>query len=117
MLVVFKQKTAYEMRMSDWSSDVCASDHLGVRRIDAQRGAGAQSPSDQTIIGCGRPRRGHIGRKRDTAVIIVGEQEIGRAACRERVCQYVQISVVAVSLNKKRHNKHHVVLDTRATQQ
>src|SRR3546814_4167122 len=22
----FKQKTAYEMRMSDWSSDVCASD-------------------------------------------------------------------------------------------
>src|SRR3546814_7152120 len=25
----FKQKTAYEMRMSDWSSDVCSSDlHL-----------------------------------------------------------------------------------------
>src|SRR3546814_2403952 len=22
----FKQKTAYEMRMSDWSSDVCSSD-------------------------------------------------------------------------------------------
>src|SRR3546814_15595194 len=36
MLLVFfcKQKTAYEMRMSDWSSDVCSSDliqpHLGV---------------------------------------------------------------------------------------
>src|SRR3546814_143701 len=28
----FKQKTAYEMRMSDWSSDVCASDLLLVRR-------------------------------------------------------------------------------------
>src|SRR3546814_1227623 len=26
----FKQKTAYEMRISDWSSDVCSSD-LGVR--------------------------------------------------------------------------------------
>src|SRR3546814_1050029 len=26
----FKQKTAYEMRMSDWSSDVCSSD-LGER--------------------------------------------------------------------------------------
>src|SRR3546814_12546154 len=26
--------------------------------------------------------------------------EIGRASCRERVCQYVSISVVAVSLNK-----------------
>src|SRR3546814_7080467 len=25
-----KQKTAYEMRMSDWSSDVCSSDLLGV---------------------------------------------------------------------------------------
>src|SRR3546814_4426933 len=25
----FKQKTAYEMRMSDWSSDVCSSDLLG----------------------------------------------------------------------------------------
>src|SRR3546814_12106621 len=24
----FKQKTAYEMRSSDWSSDVCSSDHI-----------------------------------------------------------------------------------------
>src|SRR3546814_5701667 len=27
--VVFKQKTAYEMRISDWSSDVCSSDLNG----------------------------------------------------------------------------------------
>src|SRR3546814_13253507 len=27
--VFFKQKTAYEMRISDWSSDVCSSDLLG----------------------------------------------------------------------------------------
>src|SRR3546814_6820566 len=27
----FKQKTAYEMRISDWSSDVCSSD-LGIER-------------------------------------------------------------------------------------
>src|SRR3546814_13761728 len=26
MLFLFKQKTAYEMRISDWSSDVCSSD-------------------------------------------------------------------------------------------
>src|SRR3546814_6553831 len=26
VLVFFKQKTAYEMRISDWSSDVCSSD-------------------------------------------------------------------------------------------
>src|SRR3546814_7698210 len=28
----FKQKTAYEMRISDWSSDVCSSDLLVLRR-------------------------------------------------------------------------------------
>src|SRR3546814_1896304 len=30
----FKQKTAYEMRISDWSSDVCSSD-LHARRVHA----------------------------------------------------------------------------------
>src|SRR3546814_7052003 len=30
MIFFFKQKTAYEMRISDWSSDVCSSD-LGSR--------------------------------------------------------------------------------------
>src|SRR3546814_8293490 len=31
VIVVFvKQKTSYEMRISDWSSDVCSSDLLGV---------------------------------------------------------------------------------------
>src|SRR3546814_1878892 len=29
VLFFFKQKTAYEMRISDWSSDVCSSDLLG----------------------------------------------------------------------------------------
>src|SRR3546814_19058852 len=28
MFFCFKQKTAYEMRISDWSSDVCSSDLL-----------------------------------------------------------------------------------------
>src|SRR3546814_16899706 len=48
----FKQKTAYEMRISDWSSDVCSSDlilvkhalgdaarHLGLGRLE-RRGGG-----------------------------------------------------------------------------
>src|SRR3546814_5281759 len=30
----FKQKTAYEMRISDWSSDVCSSDLAGFRNAD-----------------------------------------------------------------------------------
>src|SRR3546814_15807020 len=31
VIFFFKQKTAYEMRISDWSSDVCSSDLLAVR--------------------------------------------------------------------------------------
>src|SRR3546814_9255586 len=31
VFVFFKQKTAYEMRISDWSSDVCSSDLRSVR--------------------------------------------------------------------------------------
>src|SRR3546814_2913437 len=33
----FKQKTAYEMRISDWSSDVCSSDLLRIVGIDEPR--------------------------------------------------------------------------------
>src|SRR3546814_3356555 len=39
----FKQKTAYEMRISDWSSDVCSSDlvgHCRNRRVVAHRADG-----------------------------------------------------------------------------
>src|SRR3546814_2484511 len=41
MFFFFKQKTAYEMRISDWSSDVCSSDlkmpDLGVVMIPEGR--------------------------------------------------------------------------------
>src|SRR3546814_11458306 len=33
----FKQKTAYEMRISDWSSDVCSSDLIGSREQRRER--------------------------------------------------------------------------------
>src|SRR3546814_9158755 len=32
----FKQKTAYEMRISDWSSDVCSSDLVGTQRTGGE---------------------------------------------------------------------------------
>src|SRR3546814_17083066 len=38
MFFFFKQKTAYEMRISDWSSDVCSSD-LSARIVPAEGGA------------------------------------------------------------------------------
>src|SRR3546814_4546485 len=43
----FKQKTAYEMRISDWSSDVCSSDLHGRRALKAEI---RQLLSDQTDI-------------------------------------------------------------------
>src|SRR3546814_20191747 len=44
----FKQKTAYEMRISDWSSDVCSSDLLRV----ADREFGADFGFDRGAIAC-----------------------------------------------------------------
>src|SRR3546814_8179340 len=42
----FKQKTAYEMRISDWSSDVCSSDlKLGDRGMMTFRAAGMEARS------------------------------------------------------------------------
>src|SRR3546814_7685804 len=46
----FKQKTAYEMRISDWSSDVCSSDLCaaegGGRRARRRRGAASPDAED-----------------------------------------------------------------------
>src|SRR3546814_7753191 len=43
----FKQKTAYEMRISDWSSDVCSSDLSlvfgGLRKLQAEHSLGSGS--------------------------------------------------------------------------
>src|SRR3546814_5629076 len=59
LIFFFKQKTAYEMRISDWSSDVCSSDLLpcGVagRSIDPGQGAS----------GCGQPPMVHDCRAGD----------------------------------------------------
>src|SRR3546814_2230040 len=41
MFVCVKQKTAYEMRISDWSSDVCSSDLGAIHMSRAARNAGA----------------------------------------------------------------------------
>src|SRR3546814_7615176 len=51
--VFFKQNTAYEMRISDWSADVCSSDLIR-RRLMRQVGPGAGG--DTTLV-ADRPRR------------------------------------------------------------
>src|SRR3546814_3894833 len=57
----FKQKTAYEMRISDWSSDVCSSDlpHEGHRGPARSRDGGAPGGA-----GGRRSRRGDGGQER-----------------------------------------------------
>src|SRR3546814_8189555 len=75
----FKQKTAYEMRISDWSSDVCSSDLKWLCRQPFVR---ARVPA----------RAAHSGRHRESPEVHSGSprtRQIGRASCRERVCQYV----------------------------
>src|SRR3546814_4654411 len=92
----FKQKTAYEMRISDWSSDVCSSDLFAcevtrpddtvtvhqMSSVTPMPNAGSELPED------GKPIPA------DTWVELTfadadGNEQIGRASCRERVCQYV----------------------------
>src|SRR3546814_8820217 len=38
LVFFFKQKTAYEMRISDWSSDVCSSDLAAIVGMDIGKG-------------------------------------------------------------------------------
>src|SRR3546814_17834050 len=112
------------MRISDWSSDVCSSD-LGVDRDPYLLTPGPLTTSletkqamlhdwgsrDQEFIAFNARVRERLvelagGVGRYTTVPIQGSgtfavEEIGRASCWERVCQYVSIWVVAVSLKKK----------------
>src|SRR3546814_3629573 len=94
----FKQKTAYEMRISDWSSDVCSSDLMEAQKIAPALAAGNAvilKPSEVT------PSAGLLlgevalqaGLPPGILNVLTGNGaitgKIGRASCRERVCQYV----------------------------
>src|SRR3546814_3786635 len=95
----FKQKTAYEMRISDWSSDVCSSD-LGEARLEEVEAAKRRElvehhqqalsairvPSSNSIW------RHHVQAFGQAPADLVEDEpnkwlgtadEIGRAACRE----------------------------------
>src|SRR3546814_20477352 len=95
------------MRISDWSSDVCSSDLLAVKAMEeelvlayvdgALAGCLFAAPrGDALYLGKIAVRPGLQGRGLARRLLA----QIGRASCRERVCQYVLISVVAVTLNK-----------------
>src|SRR3546814_1482144 len=112
----FKHKTAYELRISDWSSDVCSSDldarlaplddpfefarmqgvnsfiasSLHVAYAHGKRGSRwADDPAAQDAM----KRKVEANMRMYFAMVekdfLVGPWEIGRASCRERVCQSV----------------------------
>src|SRR3546814_2225973 len=93
----FKPKTAYEMRMSDGSSDVCSSDLVaqvgGVGQVGAAVGARRQLPQKCRFVAAApggiernrfRRQRGQFTH-RDSVCFV---PKIGRASCRESVCKY-----------------------------
>src|SRR3546814_6375033 len=54
MLFFFKQKTAYDMRISDWSSDVCSSDLEVLLSIEQ---AVVEYRGKPGLFGAGAPKR------------------------------------------------------------
>src|SRR3546814_1422382 len=87
----FKQKTAYEMRISDWSSDVCSSDLL-LRPADPRLLGPVAGPRfrDPAVLQAGGTRAPGPGASGEgVRAAHHRRRKIGRASCRERVCQTV----------------------------
>src|SRR3546814_14818439 len=110
----FKHKTAYEMRISDWSSDVCSSD---LPEVSVEEGHDPRLGIRSRRFVEAHARQGHHhghGEGQVAAVVVVQERvtgggvllhvvvhpellhgglqpicQTGRASCRESVCQYV----------------------------
>src|SRR3546814_12000934 len=68
----FKQKTAYEMRISDWSSDVCSSD-LPTDNAAAPRRRRGCPPSQAGSSSCRRDWRGPNRCARDRKSVVSGK--------------------------------------------
>src|SRR3546814_19605686 len=110
----FKQKTAYEMRISDWSSDVCSS-YLAHAIVGSQLWTVRPEPQTtrndevrESVEHCSAETV--LDERRRAVLELLGfspeePTEIGRAAGRGSVCQYGSIWVVAVTLRKIRHKR------------
>src|SRR3546814_4804870 len=96
----FKQKTAYEMRISDWSSDVCSSDLAGAAPGLGRANPWLSAPAVGADLGdcraCGIQRRhavdcadrGRLSRARDRRS---EERRVGKecvSTCRSRWSPY-----------------------------
>src|SRR3546814_2614589 len=91
VFLFFKQKTAYEMRISDWSSDVCSSDLVLTWFAQFATFGHPVHLSNPLIddVAYFMWRFGFSGSLfwwvDDN--LSTGREKIGRASCRERVCK------------------------------
>src|SRR3546814_3027298 len=101
-IVCFKQKTAYEMRISDWSSDVCSSDLV--------EGLG----QDRIVIGIGRfhapvkavrPVADIIRRRKQLIVSLHGEAAV--ATIGGRRSEERRVGKACVSTCRSRWSPYH----------
>src|SRR3546814_16892148 len=120
----FKQKTAYEMRISDWSSDVCSSDlRSGLGQGDGHQrqiallphpGAARAAQGGGHAPASGEGHQHRLDRRHAPETLgnlqlpRIEGCEIGRESCRERGCQYVWISAVAASCKKQKIRNYSV---------
>src|SRR3546814_10390143 len=111
----FKQKTAYEMRISDWSSDVCSSDLLVQSRVCSLPGCFRAEPVSDQIMppGCygadGKEadRRSALTSDRQTDVFpaLGTDMQIGRAP----VCTPVTNAHLLCRLLLEKKNILHII--------
>src|SRR3546814_17592829 len=104
------------MRISDWSSDVCSSDLSGLARheqadVVVELIGGSDGPA-LTLARETLKQGRHFVTANKAMIAHHGLEQIGRASCRERVCQYVSIPVDAVSFkttNNRLYNTNHYI--------
>src|SRR3546814_12800685 len=85
VMLFFKQKTAYEMRISDWSSDVCSSDLVESARDELHRpetlgheaNLGREFLHIRAVIGRADGRRGDDRSKRGRRGTKIGDIGLG----------------------------------------
>src|SRR3546814_9698442 len=103
VFVFFNQKTAYEMRISDWSSDVCSSDLGALGQILGPRGlmpnpkVGTVTPDVATAVK--NAKAGQVQYRTDKAGII--HATIGRASFGVEQLQ-TNLHALVDALNKAR---------------
>src|SRR3546814_15978704 len=89
------------MRISDWSSYVCSSDHAAA---DAAVAAAAREHHIAAVAHVKPAANAKDAKVMGTVRFAPAEHgKTGRASCWERVCPYLSFQAVAVLINNKTH--------------